>query len=111
MKKTLQKLTQNNFVEAILSNYGYFCEHFPDCFNTNGLAKKWDYIKGDLIKIIDVTSKGTYPISISMSKEGLLRRQMYIPNIVSFLELANYLGNNYNFILSLCNTKCSESRI
>ncbi len=111
MKKTFQKLTQNNFVEAILSNYGYFCEHFPSCFSTNDLAKKWNNIKSELNKLIELTTKGTNPLSISMSKEGLLRRQMYIPNIISFLELANYLGENYSFIISLCNTKCSESKI
>ena len=111
MKNSLQQLNENNFVSAILANNGYFCEHFPWCFNTNDLSKKWNDIGKDLIKTIEVTAKGTYPLSISMSKEGLLRRQMYIPNIVSFLELANYLGKNYKFILSLCNSKCSESKI
>lgn len=111
MKSTLRKLTQNNFVEAILTNNGYFCEHFPKCFNTNSLGEKWDCIKYELKQLIDAFPKGTYPLSISMSKEGLLRRQIYIPNIISFLELADYLGMNYNFILSICYSKCSESRI
>ena len=111
MENSLRKLTQNNFVEAILSNNGYFCEHFPSCFSTNSLAKKWDYLKYELMQLVDSSSKGTYPLSISMSKEGLLRRQMYIPNIISFLELANYIGVNYDFILSTCNSRCSESKI
>lgn len=111
MMNSLVKLTQNNFVEAILSNNGYFCEHIPSCFNTNNLAEKWYYVKNELKHLIDCSSKGTYPLSISMSKEGLLRRQIYIPNIFSFLDLANYLGENYNFILSICNSKCSESKI
>lgn len=111
MKNSLTRLTHNNFVETILSNNGYFCEHFPSCFNTNSLAKKWGYIKNDLMQLIETSTKGTYPLSISMSKEGLLRRQIYIPNIISFLELANYLGKNYDFILSVCHSKCSESKI
>ena len=111
MKNSIQKLNQKNFVEAILLNNGYFCEHFPKCFNTNSLGKKWDFIKYGLMQLIEMSSKGTYPLSISMSKEGLLRRQMYIPNIISFLDLANYMGENYDFILSVCNSKCSESKI
>lgn len=111
MKRSLQKLTKNNFIKAILSNNGYFCEHFPSCFNTINLAKKWDSMKYELLKLIDVSTKGTVPLMISMSKEGLLRRQIYIPNIVSFLELANYLEKHYDFILNKCYSKCSESKI
>lgn len=111
MKNLRLKLNKNNFVKTILSSSGYFCEHFPSCFNTNNLAEKWDYIKNDFIECIKNYKRGTYPLSVSMSKEGLLRRQVYIPNIFSFLELAIYLEENYDFILFLCNSKCSESRI
>ena len=104
-------LNKNNFLKVILKNNGYINEHIPFCFNTADLANKWDDIKDKVINLINNNRKGTYPISISVSKSGFLRRTIHIPNILSFLDLAIFISKNWDFIIKKCKSKASESKI
>ena len=105
------KLTKDNFVESVFKYNGYFCEHFPLCFNTNKLAKSWNLINKRVVSLAKNNGNFTYPISISISKSGYLRRNVYIPNIFSFISLLDYLENNFDFIIGKCRSRNSESKI
>lgn len=105
------KLTKDNFVESVFKYNGYFCEHFPLCFNTNKLAKSWNLINKRVVLLAKNNGNFTYPISISISKSGYLRRNVYIPNIFSFISLLDYLENNFDFIIGKCRSRNSESKI
>ena len=105
------KLNSTNFVKEVLNNNGYFCEHFPFCFSTSSLSDKWNEIEMQIRRLVCNNGIITNPIKISISKEGLLRRDIYIPNILSFLDLLIYMGDNYDIILSKSKSKASESKI
>ncbi len=115
---------KTKFVKQVLDNNGYFCEHIPFCFSTEDLSNNWDNVSKKLY--LDLNSqfkdnqinnynrkkrKFTAPISINMNKDGLLRRNLFIPNIISYLDLLLFIHQNYSDFFRLCRSVNSESSV
>ena len=81
MNKTTKiiRLKKTNFVESIFDNYGYFCEHIPPCFNTKNFGKFLNLKYDSIHCCYSANDAITFPLEITIAKDGLLRREIYIP--------------------------------
>lgn len=98
---------KNKCLEELIK-YGFFNEGIPDDFNTKSLLKILDKIP-DLIGERAFTPSESTKISVYKNKS--YRRDIFIPNIVSFLEICIYVQNNFEFLLYLSQSKNSQSSI
>jgi len=106
-------LNKENFIASIFDKSGYFCEHFPFCFNTETLSVNWYNIKNEIEPLLpDIENKHfTSPIFFTIYKSENIRRTIYLPNIISYLKLLCFTRDNLNDIKLLCRSKNSESKI
>ena len=112
MNKTTKiiRLKRTNFVESIFDNYGYFCEHIPPCFNTKNFGKFLNLKYDSIHCCYSANDAITFPLEITIAKDGLLRREIYIPHIVSYIEVIKYIENNFELIFDRIKNKHSESK-
>lgn len=96
-----KKLDKKNFLFQI-SQYGFFTEQFPECFNSGSFAKALD----ELIPLV-ASSKGqakkgnkntTSPTTLSTYKNDISRRVLSVPNPEAFLRLAKFIQEHWNDI-------------
>lgn len=112
MNKTTKiiRLKRTNFLESIFDNYGYFCEHIPPCFNTKNFGKFLNLKYDSIHCCYSANDAITFPLEITIAKDGLLRREIYIPHIVSYIEVIKYIENNFELIFDRIKNKHSESK-
>ncbi|MBR5545183.1 MAG: RNA-directed DNA polymerase [Clostridia bacterium] len=97
----IKKLDKKNFIFQI-SQYGFFTEQFPECFNSASFARALD----ELIPLV-ASSKGqakkgnrntTSPTTLSTYKNDISRRVLSVPNPEAFLRLAKFMQEHWNEI-------------
>lgn len=105
------ELDNVSFIHQI-TQYGYFAEFFPNCFNSDILAGKIDEIIPLLPKI---TKKVIKPISspsiISIYKNDVARRVISLPNPETFLNVVKHMADNWEMLVKTTESTNSLSPI
>ena len=83
-----------------LARRGYFPSELPPPFNT----RSYGALLGSATPpgIFDA-DKASRPVTHNLKREGLLRRQLSIPNPVNFYQLASLVADNWNALFQCCN--------
>ena len=83
-----------------LASRGYFPAELPPPFNT----RSYGTLMGSAPppSIFD-SDKASRPVTHNLKREGLLRRQLSIPNPVNFYQLASLVAANWNDLSLRCN--------
>jgi hypothetical protein len=88
-------------IEDILGR-GYFPAELPPPFTTSDLANKYAFLKGSLSGAIDKNS--TRCVNYSISKIGLIRKHLKIPNPMHHIKLCEEIVNNWTDIETIYGT-------
>ena len=83
-----------------LASKGYFPIELPPPFNTRSYGA---LMASNPPSIFNV-DKASRPVTHNLKREGLLRRQLSIPNPVNFYQLASLVADNWNSLSQHCNT-------
>lgn len=82
-----------------LASRGYFPAELPPPFNTRSYAE----LMGSAPPHIFSADKASRPVTHNLKREGLLRRQLSIPNPVNFYQLASLVAANWHALSLRCN--------
>ena len=83
-----------------LASRGYFPIELPPPFNTRSYGALMGSAPPPPIFNADIASR---PVTHNLKREGLLRRQLSIPNPVNFYQLAPLVAANWNDLSQRCN--------
>lgn len=100
-------LLKNNILSDLLE-FGYFSEYLPDSFSTKELLTKFTEINKQFNGIPKIITK---PVNFSIFKNDSNRRILSVPNILSFIKCANFIHQNWSFLLDNSSSCSSESPI
>ena len=82
-----------------LASRGYFPIELPPPFNT----RSYGALMASAPPAVFNADKASRPVTHNLKREGLLRRQLSIPNPVNFYQLASLVAANWNQLSQHCN--------
>jgi hypothetical protein len=105
--KNTFKLYSKNLISKVLAHEGLFCEHIPYCFTTKSLGLKFENVRNEFATMADSAS---FPLEFSMNKNGLLRRNISVPNLIGYIKLLSLYEEYWNEITPKAISAQSESK-
>lgn len=104
------KLTQDNISEQILM-HGYFAEEIPNCFSSRLLAESYQKDKRYYDSAMFNDYSDFQPVTLPVYKKDGTIRVISLPNPQEYVELVEYLCQNWDKILTFTRSSHSISPI